>query len=322
MRLDDFLICFFPDEREPLHIRGFSPKELPDELKAPVMGLQTSRHQIQVDKNIQAELKAKNQTMGLYFVPNSGGFKENEITRHNAVFCEIDNIPLIDQHDLYDNSAMPPNLRVETKKSVHAYWLLTGETTRAEWFQAQCGLIDNFKSDAGIKNPNRVMRLPFFSHLSWADGEFEYKRVEITHFDPETRFNIKELLEAYPYTAPAAPASNGAKSNGTFDNTIEGIANELRYRISQHPTYKVESDHVHGVAQGICHNAVFGKTALMVNLRTGAVFCHAGCDYWKIAEAFGIQKPDKANSSAPRLVSRGATRSETGRMLRKYVYGE
>jgi hypothetical protein len=87
MRLDDFLICFFPDEREPLHIRGFSPKELPDELKAPVMGLQTSRHQIQVDKNIQAELKAKNQTMGLYFVPNSGGLRKTKspgITRYFA----------------------------------------------------------------------------------------------------------------------------------------------------------------------------------------------------------------------------------------------
>jgi hypothetical protein len=321
MRLDDFLACFFPTDTERLFLRGFSPKEIPEPQREPVFGTPVTRKALTEDKQLQTILKTRNRTQGLYFVPNIGGFKEQEITRLNAVFCEIDTISIPSQHDLYDLSPLPPSIRVETKKSVHAYWLL-GENgvVPKDWYAAQCGLIDFFKSDAGIKNPNRVMRLPFFNHLSW-DGDFHYKRVEIHTFNPDSRFGINEIREAYPFTVQeyAAPSAN---YGGKFENTIEGIANELRYRISQHPTYKIESDRVHAVCQGVCHNAVYGKTALMVNLRTGAVFCHAGCDYWAIAGAFGLQKPEGKNGAySPRVVNRTLPRAETGRRLMEHVYG-
>lgn len=327
MRLDTFLACFFPKETEQIHLRGFSPKELPVPQREPVTGTVVTRAGLAGNADLQARLKNLNRTQGLYFVPNSGGFKEYEITRCNAVFCEIDNIPLQEQHDLYELAPLPPSLRVETKKSVHAYWLLpeAHAVNREEWYLAQCGLIDYFKSDAGIKNPNRVMRLPFFNHLTWDEetNSFEYKRVNIHTFNPELRFDIRELLEAYPYAPPPkAVATNGAA--GPFDDTIEGIANELRRRISQHATYKVEPDGVHGVCQGVCHNAVFGKTAIMVNLQTGAVFCHAGCDYWTIAGAFGLSKPVNGakNGHGPQQIvrPRGAGMTKTGNRLRTSFY--
>lgn len=317
MRLDDFLACFFPTDTEQLFVRGFSPKEIPEPQREPVFGTPVTRAALTGDRALQNKLKEKNRTHGMYFVPNSGGFKESEITRYNAVFCEIDTIPLEAQHDLFDLAPLPPSIRVETKKSVHAYWLLPDGAEPKLWFSAQCGLIEYFKSDAGIKNPNRLMRLPFFNHLSW-DGDFHYKRVDIHTFNPETKFDIREIREAYPF-AVQAPAP--AAYSGKFENTIEGLANELRYRISQHPTYKVESDRVHASAQGVCHNAIHGKTGLMVNLRTGAVFCHAGCDYWTIAGAFGLQKPQSKTGFAPRVINRTMPRAETGRRLMEHVYG-
>ena len=323
MRLDDFLACFFPTETEPLFIRGFSPKELPDTLRSPVYGRQVTREQLVGDKNLQTELRVLNQHQGLYFPPNSGGFKETEITRCNAVFCEIDDQPLDAQHEAYNYCQMPPSIQVETKKSVHAYWLLDPTETiqREDWYNIQCGLIEHFKSDAGIKNPNRVMRLPFFNHLSW-DGEFRYKRVEIHTFRPDYRFAVADLKEAFPYTAPELPQETRLAPAFVYENTIEGAAMELRYRISQHPTYRVESDHVHGTCQGVCHGAAHGKTAIMVNLRTGAVFCHAGCKYWDIAAAFGLAKPINENGRVNRApVRRPDPETETGRRLRSYVYG-
>lgn len=320
MRLDDFLACFFPTPTEPLFIRGFSPKEIPEEMRTPVYGRQITREQLTSDLALQNELKVRNGFQGLYFPPNSGGFKESEITRCNAVFCEIDDQPIPEQHEAYNYCPIPPSIQVVTKKSVHAYWLLDWAipTKREDWHLIQCGLINHFKSDAGIKNPNRVMRLPFFNHLSW-DGAFQPKRVTIHTFNPDQRFTVEDLKDAFPYTAP--PEEVIAKNPNFVANTMEGIAQELRYRISQHPSYKIESDRVHGTAQGICHGAKFGKTAIMVNLRTGAVFCHAGCKYWDIARAFGLEQPEKKDKFKPRLVGRAEQSSETGRRLQEYVYG-
>lgn len=322
MRLDDFLACFFPTPTEPVFIRGFSPKELPEPMRSPVYGRQVTRQQLTGDKALQNELRELNARQGLYFTPNSGGFKEAEIVRCNAVFCEIDDQPIADQHEAYNYCPLPPSIQVETRKSVHAYWLLdqTRPTPREEWYNIQCGLIEHFKSDAGIKNPNRVMRLPFFNHLAW-DGEFQYKRVTVHTFRPDDRFTAADLREAFPYTPPPEEEAI-ARNPFIHENTMEGIAQELRFRISQHPSYKVEGDRVHATAQGICHGAAHGKTALMVNLRTGAVFCHAGCKYWDIAAAFGLEKPAGMGEPQHRTVPRGVTKSETGRRLRSYVYGE
>ncbi len=321
MRLDDFLSCFFPTETEPVFVRGFSPKELPDAMKSPVYGKQINRLSLSTNKGLQDELRRLNATQGLYFPPNSGGFKESEIIRCNAIFCEIDDQPIPDQHEAYNYCPIPPSIQVETKKSVHAYWLFeqTMPVSRTDWYNLQCGLIDHFKSDAGIKNPNRVMRLPFFNHLSW-DGDFQYKRVEIHTFNPDQRFAVADLKEAFPYTPPPEEEAI-ARNPFVAENTMEGVAQELRFRISQHPTYKVEPDRVHGTAQGICHGASHGRTAIMVNLRTGAVFCHNGCKYWDIAAAFGLERPVSTGDFKHKILRRAEPGSETGRRLMDYVYG-
>lgn len=291
MTLDKFFECFFPDEHETIYLRGFSPKEMDAEVKAPVFERKATRTHLRENKLLQSNLIATNEKQGLYFAVNSGGFKKEDITRINACFCEIDTIPIVDQHDLYENCHYPPSLRLETKKSVHAYWLLSEPITVAQWSEIQHGLIKYFNSDAGIKNENRVMRLPFFNHVAW-NGEFHYKPVSIYSFNPECRFSYAELKEAFPYTAPVHAPVKRYNNDGFDGETMPGISQELRYRIAQTPSYRVESDRIHATAHGVCHDGE-GKTALMVNLRTGEVFCHSGCDYWKIAATFGLFKPVK-----------------------------
>lgn len=308
MKLDDFLGCFFPDEDETVYLRGFPAKGRTGR----VYTKETTRRTLRENKLLQNNLIETNKELGLYFIVNSGGFEKGDITRFNAAFCEIDTIPIPEQHDLYDNCPLPPSIRLETKKSIHAYWLPSETWTREQWLSLHGGLIEFFKSDAGIKNENRLMRLPFFNHLSWNGSALEYKRVVVHTFRPDVRFTYAEMHEAFPFVRAETPKFDGGYNN----ETLEGIQQELRYRISQLPSYRIEHDKVHASAQGVCHQGE-SKSAIMVNLRTGEVYCHAGCGYWKIAAAFGLGRPVK--DIGPRFVTRRKQATETGRYLEEYV---
>ena len=118
MTLDSFFECFFPDENETLHLRGFSPKEQETDAKLPVFERKVTRARLRGNRLLQQNLIETNKKQGLYFAVNSGGFKKTDLTRINACFCEIDDRPVIEQHDLYDMCHYPPSLRLETKKSM------------------------------------------------------------------------------------------------------------------------------------------------------------------------------------------------------------
>jgi len=143
-----------------------------------------------------SQLKKENKTRGVYFVVNSGGQSDADITKFNAVFCEVDNLPLADQHKLYNNCPLAPSIRVETKKSVHAYWLLEPGATEAEWRRAQQGLIEYFKSDPAIKNPSRVMRVPGYDHI---DKQGKRKQVICAHLT-DARYPIETILRIFKPT--------------------------------------------------------------------------------------------------------------------------
>lgn len=315
MTLDDFLSCFFPTKDEPIYLRGLAAKGMPPELGAPPYGQRVTREELKTNKVLQKKLIDLNQTQGLYFAPNSGGLKYEEINRFNAIFCEIDDIPIQQQLDLYDYGPLAPTICVETKKSIHTYWVLEDKDITAEqWVGFQTSLIEHFKGDAGIKNPNRVMRLPYFKHVRW-DGALHYKKVDIVRYQPTFTYTIEEIEKVFPIK------EINIGESFTNSNKDANIHDKLKYKISQHSTYKVERDGVHATCQGICHNARVGKTAIMVNLRSGAVFCHAGCDYWRIASAFGISKPSPDELKVLKRPRKDQL-SETAKFLRNHVYGE
>lgn len=289
MRLTEFLSAFFPKDDEPIYVFGYSPKELPEELKEPPMKIRTSRKDLSSNLQLQVNLKRANQTKGLYFTVNAGGTTKPEINRINACFCEIDDLPLKEQHALFDDCDLPPSIRVETKKSVHAYWLLADLCSIDDFIFIQRGMIEKFRSDKAIKNQNRVMRLPFFNHVSFELGEYLFKPVQIHTFNP-TRYESAELKGFFP--APDEPVYHHRDFEPTTGDEWQEVFNELRNRMRSLPSYHHEHGGKLASAQGICHNGETNRT-LVENLETGKIFCRNECTYDEILRAFGIERPKK-----------------------------
>jgi len=286
--LTEFLGAFYPDVDEPIWLLGFPAKKLPP--GHPDLNVTTkrqiTRRTLAADRALQTSLKLDNERVGLYFCVNAGGTKKEEINRINAVFCEIDDLPIAEQHELYDGCSLQPSIRVETLKSVHAYWLLVDTMSTTQWESVQHALIDRFSADEHLKNCNRVMRLPFFSHIRWDEG-YQFKPVKLHTFDVDTRYTTAHLRSAFPYTA----STNSVFDTKAFgEETWEDANQELRWRISRLPSYRVEANHQWATAKGICHDGN-NNTALSVNLRNGAVSCKAGCDFDRILSVFGLSKP-------------------------------
>jgi hypothetical protein len=194
--LTEFLAAFFPDENELIFLRSFHPdrKRRESKMFAPV-----TRRELATNRNLQSELQSVNKTHGVYFVVNAGGNTDGEITRFNAFFVENDTLPLDQQHKRLSDAPVQPSIRVETKKSVHAYWLLSGDVNAEQWRDVQKRLIAYFEGDKSIKNPSRVMRLPFFNHVTFdkEKDSYSYKRVTIAEFEPARRYSLAKMQAAY-----------------------------------------------------------------------------------------------------------------------------
>jgi hypothetical protein len=210
-----FLSAYFPGENEPVHLRFFKPRGAEETNHNRPEKLTTTRAAIATDKAIQQRLKALNQTRGVYFVVNAGGDKDTDIGRFNACFVESDTKPLEEQHAALDRAPLLPSIRNNTKKSVHAYWLIKGDCTAEQWREVQRRLIAFFDGDKSIKNPSRVMRLPGFDHISADDSR---KRVECVSFNPSQRYTVAELLAAFP---PVPKEEREALHRQNLNGTVE-----------------------------------------------------------------------------------------------------
>lgn len=197
IRLRDFLKAFVSDENEPIYIRSF-PKNAPSTLKVYPQNFQTTRRELVIDEDIQNALANENEYQGIYFVVNSGGHSDADIYSYNAFFVENDILPIEEQHSALDNAPIQPSIRIETKKSVHAYWLINGDCSEEDWREIQARLIEYFDGDKQNKNPSRCMRLPHFDHVSFNGDTPEYKKVEIVDFNPDKKFSVEEMKSAFP----------------------------------------------------------------------------------------------------------------------------
>jgi hypothetical protein len=287
LSLSKFLEPFFPDESEPIHLRAFYPdRQRPQPVK-----FEATRARLSGDKNLQNLLIDKNKTHGLYFVANAGGDLDDEINRFNAVFCEVDGKPgeFTEQHRLYDDCELLPSIRTETYKSVHTFWLIKDCPSADEWRAVQKKLIERFSADEKIKNPSRVMRLPFFRHVRIENGNLLYKKVNVHTFAPERRYSWTEIINAFP-PVRSEPVQTFSRNSSFTD--WQAVIEELIARISVLPSYRVEGNRHYATAQGVCHDGK-GKTALTVDLRERRVFCQNKCRIDTILAAFGLSRPEK-----------------------------
>jgi hypothetical protein len=240
-----FLKTLFTDPAREVHLRGLPAK---DEARTDIVPWKRNLplQELLSDPTVEDFLRRSNERMGNYVVINTGGDKDHEIHTFNALFIENDELTIAQQHKLLDAAPLPPSIRVETLKSVHAYWLPFGPPLmRLDWVSMHLRLIHHFRSDPSIKNPSRVMRLPGFDHLRVEKGQYIRHPVRLVFIDPKLRYSLAELREAFPpvsdegeavassrkegKTKPKGASGEKVKEGGR-NNTLASIAGSMHHR--------------------------------------------------------------------------------------------
>lgn len=294
-----FLLPFYPNEHEPIHFRTFAPKNAPkNDRRLAARKIVVTRRELATDQSLQEELSLINNTCGLYFVVNGGGETDSKIKHFNAWFAEDDSRSIEEQHRRLDSAPLQPSIRVVTRQSVHAYWLIKGGCAKADWRGIQHRLISHLDSDQKIKNPSRVMRLPFFNHITYSPESRtpSVKPVTVAEFEPERRYTLEEMAAAFPpvtkppltvtgNVGPTPPSvSRNTRGTGKFESWDELNAEAAR-RIRSLPLARVNNQGwTH--APGICHSSHEGG-ALYVS-PSGAYGCLNACARLLVRAALGL----------------------------------
>ena len=219
-RLETFLSAFFGED-EPIYIRAFKAKGAPDSPANRPTKSSISRANLRNDPTVFHSLCELNRERGVYFVVNAGGQTKTSISRPTALFAESDTLAKDEQHRLLDTAPLKTSIRVETARSIHAFWLLDGTCSVSEWEHFQLRLIGylsgiGLSADTTIKDASRVMRLPGFDHLSYGKETREYERVpvQLVEFNPERRYKLAAMMQAF------AKSSNSLFETGLNSNEL------------------------------------------------------------------------------------------------------
>ena len=114
--LEEFLRPFF-EPTDKICLRVFNDRKDGASFKG--MKLETTLPQLE---KMLPLLKEHNALMrGIYFVVNTGGHEDTDITRINAQFMECDDIPLEEQWAQIAAFPLEPSIVIKTRKSLHTY---------------------------------------------------------------------------------------------------------------------------------------------------------------------------------------------------------
>lgn len=131
---------------------------------------------------------------GIFFVVNSGGNSDRKINKINAQFFECDTLSLEEQLDNISKFPLEPSIIVQTKKSLHVYFLI--KNGKVEKFRdIQKKLVKHFNGDGSCINESRVMRVPGFYHC-----KEEPVRVKCIKFNPNLFYTQENLERELSYS--------------------------------------------------------------------------------------------------------------------------
>lgn len=131
---------------------------------------------------------------GIFFVVNSGGNSDRKINKINAQFFECDTLSLEDQLENISKFSLEPSIIVQTKKSLHVYFLI--KNGKVEKFRdIQKKLAKHFNGDGSCINESRVMRVPGFYHC-----KEEPVRVKCIKFNPNLFYTQEDLEKELSYS--------------------------------------------------------------------------------------------------------------------------
>lgn len=148
------------------------------------------------------ELTTVNQFgFGVFFIPNRGGHKDNDINQFTSLYIDIDGDK---GQTLPTQWHVQPSYILQRENNYHAYWLLDtpNVVTAEEFTAAQKTLINFYGTDKPIHNPSRVMRLPGFLHQKRPDNPTSYS---ILFDNSIARYSMADLTSSLPVVAIPAP---------------------------------------------------------------------------------------------------------------------
>lgn len=273
-----FLLAFV-DPNENVYFRLFDDKKRGDKYPPYKLDVEAGRY-----ASIEDLLGKRNsQGYGVFFVVNSGGQTDADITKINAQFVEMDDKSFEEQMELIKKFPLPPSIIVKTRKSYHVYWLM--KDAKVEVFrEVQMKLVKWFGGDKTVINESRVLRLPGFNH-----NKQDPVTVECIEFRPDRRYTQDELLEVLP--ADAAPVTGVTKGTQRGLHVIEESCDFIKHcgdnaaTLSEHDWYAMISvlhgfeggdKKIHELSSGYPKYTVEetnGKIAKFIKSGTGPMRC-------------------------------------------------
>lgn len=169
----------------------------------------------------------------VYFVVNSGGYKDSDIDHINAVFIDLDcgrdeskNYFSLEATREYKNKKLKeidefplkPSYIVETRNGLHCYWLLEVGATTDQFKECQDRLIKHFNADTSVKRLCNLMRVP---GTNWCKDLHNKFQIEIIR-NTRTRYSIEDVIDQCP--TGLNPQTNLEGGFGHSDKKKDGCA--------------------------------------------------------------------------------------------------
>lgn len=142
---------------------------------------------------MEEQLRAHNaMNHGIFFVVNTGGHDDDNITRINAQFVEMDDESFEEQQKKIDAFPLQPSMIIKTRRSLHTYWFVKSAEV-PKFRPIQKALVKHFHGDPHCVNESRVMRLPGFYHCKQ-----DPYMVECISFHPEYKYTQDQFAQIFP----------------------------------------------------------------------------------------------------------------------------
>lgn len=183
------------------------------------VGGKTWKNKPQTYEEAESKLKWLNndKNKDIYFIPNSGGTKNGEINKINAVFIDWDAgkdekgnyLPLETVHkrkaeffEKLKSSPLEPTYVVDTRNGYQVYWLLYPGCIKEQFIDAQKRIAYYFKTDPVVITPCHVMRLPgYYWYKPHKNCSPYYVGIIV---DNTVRYYISHILQAFPVVTDEA----------------------------------------------------------------------------------------------------------------------
>ena len=142
----------------------------------------------------------------IFFIVNSGGTKDNEITTFNAFFVDFDcpkernneyasleKVKLFKEGVLkkLNSFQLSPTFIINTRNGYHVYWCLekNNKIQKQEWSKIEKHIVNELDADPKVCNPSRKMRVPF---TYWNKDKNSPFFVDIYKFN-DIRYSVDEI---------------------------------------------------------------------------------------------------------------------------------